>query len=1407
VQGLTPPPARITIAPVRFFSVLSVPPWWVFSLSQPPDNLDPLLGQSLGDFEIVALLGRGGMGAVYKARQASLDRLVAIKVLPQEYAADASFLERFSREARAAAALNHPNIVQVIVVGQDKGHHFIAMELVDGESLSQVLKRVGRLAPDLALAYLKQVASALAKAHAAGIVHRDIKPANLLLTSDGLVKVADFGLAKRAGLDVSVTATGASLGTPLYMPPEIAEAKPSDARSDLYSLGATFYHLLAGRPPFEGATAAELILKHYRAEVQPLGEAAPDAPAALCSIVRRLLRKDPAERFQTAAELLDALDRIKVGGASPRRRVVGGASVPRVSPAVGGVSPRREPVSPSTPTRTLPPQDKPLRPARRRPVGGAPLPRVRLALIAGSAIVLVLVVVLVLRGPRVAQPPLRQGSGQASAVAPPSTPRQPTTDNRKPPPSSAQWTVYTQWPFDAAEAKRRQEETAKALGVPVEQDIDIGNGVKMTFVLIPAGEFLMGSPPTTSPEQLQKTFVGGLVDEMQREFPQRRVKISKPFWLGKTEVTQAQWEAVMGDNPSRFKPKSQNPVERVNWNDCQGFLQKFSAELRKPCRLPTEAEWEYACRAGAPTEFYFGDSQAALPQHAWFSGNSGGSTHPVGEARPNAWGLHDMLGNVWEWCEDWFAPYDTAAQVDPKGPGAGDVRVARGGPWMGAPWNCRSARRGMRGPATGQHDNYGCRVCVVATTIPAAPQPQSGAQAPLPPPAPKAGAWNVYTEWPFDAAEAKRRQEETAKALGVPVEQDVDLGNGVKMTMVLIPAGEFLMGSPEKPSPEELVKLYGGKAEEYERERPQHRVRITKPFWLGKHELTQEQWQAVAGDNPSKHQAPREPVEEVTWNGCQGFLGKLNARSTRKGFRLPTEAEWEYACRAGSDTEFCFGDGAHLLGRYAWLKGVADSRHQQVGLAEANAWGFHDMHGNVAEWCQDGYAEYSTKAATDPTGAVEGDIRVVRGGSCRDQGGHCRSAYRGPGKQSLWTPYIGFRIAMSIELPRPGPAEPAAEPKAGAWKVYTEWPFDEKEAKRRQEETAKALGVPVEQDLDLGNGVKMTLVLIPAGEFLMGSPEKPSAEELAKLYGGKLQEYERELSQHRVRITRPFWLGKYEVTQEQWQAMMPRNPSKFQAAANPVEQVNWHDCQSFLSRLNKSDPRKGSSLPTEAQWEYACRAGSATQFHFGNAKEELSQYAWWHDNAGRSTHPVGGRKPNPWGLYDLHGNVSEWCQDGSGRYAEGFQSDPISVTGEGERVLRGGSWEYAAGVCRSTYRLYFPEGHGNYFPFGFRVSMPIAFAGPAPAPEPAPKVKAETWKVNTEWPFDAAEAKRRQEETAQALGVPVEARRRRGPARADGPRPGAPPGPGSATEDAEQGGLIISNRAGGAGHEADGHHM
>ncbi len=261
--------------------------------------------RTLGDFRLLRKLGQGGMAEVWLAEQVSLNRRVALKLLKQELMQDEKSISRFQREASAAGGLNHPNIVQVHTVGEEEGQHYIAQEYVKGMTLKQYLRKKGP--PDLpvALHIMRQVAAALKVAADAGIVHRDIKPENIMLTRKGDVKVADFGLAQLFGTGegVDITQEGMTMGTPLYMSPEQIHGQKVDPRSDIYSFGVTCYHMLTGRPPFEGPTAMAIAVKHVHNEASPIGMLRPDLPKPMSEIIDRMLKKSPEDRYQSAGDL------------------------------------------------------------------------------------------------------------------------------------------------------------------------------------------------------------------------------------------------------------------------------------------------------------------------------------------------------------------------------------------------------------------------------------------------------------------------------------------------------------------------------------------------------------------------------------------------------------------------------------------------------------------------------------------------------------------------------------------------------------------------------------------------------------------------------------------------------------------------------------------------------------------------------------------------------------------------------------------------------------------------------------------------------------------------------------------------------------------------------------------------
>ncbi len=307
VQPFQPPaPASIVTPDTNTTSDTDVPP-----------------GTTLGGYEVIQKLGSGGMGAVYLARQVSLDRNVALKTLHRQLAQDPQLVSRFTREAYAAAQLTHHNIVQIHDIGQDKNTNFFSMEFVSGTTLANALREAGKLDTETAVSYALQAARGLKFAHDHGLIHRDVKPENLLLNDQGIVKVADLGLVKRIGSHetenmrqataeesgVAITQINKSMGTPLYMPPEQAmDAARVDHRADIYSLGCTLYHLVTGRPPFMGRTAMEVMTKHQNEPVTPPDVVVKDVPATLSPIIVRMLAKRPDDRYAGMKDVIASLE-------------------------------------------------------------------------------------------------------------------------------------------------------------------------------------------------------------------------------------------------------------------------------------------------------------------------------------------------------------------------------------------------------------------------------------------------------------------------------------------------------------------------------------------------------------------------------------------------------------------------------------------------------------------------------------------------------------------------------------------------------------------------------------------------------------------------------------------------------------------------------------------------------------------------------------------------------------------------------------------------------------------------------------------------------------------------------------------------------------------------------------------
>jgi len=492
---------------------------------------------------------------------------------------------------------------------------------------------------------------------------------------------------------------------------------------------------------------------------------------------------------------------------------------------------------------------------------------------------------------------------------------------------------------------------------------DPGRAAGVELILVKGGCFRMGSAPgAAAPE----------------ESPAHEVCVGD-FHLGKTEVTQGQWKAVMGSNPSSHQACGDGcPVEMVSWNDAQAFVARLNAlpGARGRFRLPSEAEWEYAARSGGKEERYAGGVDLdAVACHVW---NVTGPC-PVGQKAPNGLGLHDMTGNVWEWTADRFgATYYAASPRDrPAGPASGDHRVLRGGSFGTEAYDSRTTYRNHL-PPDSRGASKGLRLAWSASAPPAPPALAAEPAAPPPPVAPAA-----LIQEPSTGTE-----------------------------LVRVPGGCFQMGDAYNHG------AVTGEDETLD-ERPVHEVCLGD-FYLGTHEVTQGQWRAVMGTNPSSPAvctASDCPVDNVTWDEIQAFVGKLNARAGGPRYRLPTEAEWEYSARSGGQVErYAGGSDVESVSWYVTTSGLMTDPNPAIvrpgGARAANGLGLYDMSGNVYEFTSDWYdpGYYARSPRDNPKGPGTGADHVVRGGCASGGPANSRTTRRqSQGDYASGT--TGFRLA------------------------------------------------------------------------------------------------------------------------------------------------------------------------------------------------------------------------------------------------------------------------------------------------------------------------------------------------------------------------------------------------------------
>ena len=972
-------------------------------------------GLVFGDYRVLDKLGEGGMGVVLKAEHRRMERIVAVKMISAAALKSPDAVKRFYREVKAAGRLNHTNVVTAYDACEYDGVHYLIMEYVEGKDLGTLVKDRGPLPISRAIDYVVQAARGLQYAHKQGIVHRDIKPANLLVDKEGTVKILDMGLASVAGMvdeedKDRLTASGQVMGTLDYMSPEQAmDTHHADSRADIYSLGCTLYRILTNEPIFKGETLAKILMSHQIAPVPSLGGVRNDVSPKLDAVFQKMVAKKPEERQQTMADVIAELEACTGKQASASVSVHDEAtsdfgmndnlSFLRDQAAHRGVATGAKKKGEELREATLSQQAADAESSRQLShdvrLLGIPLKKktVKIAIAAGLAgIVAAMAMALIIR--------IRRPDGTEQVIREPD--RTEVSTRQEPSPAGAtdkRWPAFPALPADGAQGAKPKGTGAEGKQQP--------------------------SPVESSSERLV-LFDGH----------------SLAGWHLRHADAKQSWKAE--EDQLVCTPREQS----TGANLCtDGLFDDFELHL------------EFLLAENANSGVYLrGLYEVQLiddPHGSQLSNTSCGALFkafaPVRKAYLGAgqWNALDvkLVGQQVTVTMNGVAMIENATLTQPTDT-KHTLPLAQGAP---GPIMLQCL-----GQSPSRFRNLWIRTV-----------PKPGA---TPPPAVA----------PFDAAKARQHQEDWAKHLGVPVEQT----NAIGMKLVLIPPGEFDMGSTaeeiqwtmdyakknERPSQWDVQRV--------PTEAPRHRVKITKPFCLGMYPVTQAEYEKVMGVNPSNFtekqidasdfnlsegelkyrvvddrrkvagkDTSRHPVETVSWEEAVEFCRRLSAlpaeQAARRVYRLPTEVEFECACRAGSTTRWYCGDDVAALEDAAWFRKNSRSMTHPVGEKAPNAWQLFDMSGNVAQWCADWYVAeyYQQSSADDPGGPAAGKARVIRGCHWNGLATGCRSSARTEGGATTRNRYTGFRVVCQLDAK----AESGERKEEGT------------EAPRREQETGDSL--------------------------------------------------------------------------------------------------------------------------------------------------------------------------------------------------------------------------------------------------------------------------------------------------------------------------------------------------------------